>query len=174
MDFKSIIGAVAPWIATAMGTPLAGMAVEAAAGALGLSEKTVDAVKTAISGATPEQMLALKNADAEFALKMQALGFEHVEALEKLAIEDRASARQREMTVKDLTPSVLGYIVTIGFFGLLGYLATHDVPNTSERILDVMIGSLGTAWIGIINYYYGSSSGSSRKTELLAQAPAVK
>ena len=74
------------------------------------------------------------------------------------------------MMVKDWTPSVLGYIVTVGFFGLLAYLATHDVPNTSERILDVMIGSLGTAWIGIINYYYGSSSGSSRKTELLAQA----
>ena len=141
---------------------------------VGLSEKTVDAVKTAISGASPEQMLALKNADAEFSLKMQALGFEHVEALEKLEMEDRASARQREMAVKDWTPSVLGYIVTVGFFGLLAYLATHDVPNTSERILDVMIGSLGTVWIGIINYYYGSSSGSSRKTELLAAAPAVR
>ena len=174
MDFRAIIGAVAPWIAAALGTPLAGMAVEAAAGALGLPEKTVDAVRNAVSGASPEQMLALKGADAEFALKMQALGFEHVEALEKLEMEDRASARQREMAVKDWTPSVLGYLVTLGFFGLLAYLATHDVPDTSERILDVMIGSLGTAWIGIINYYYGSSSGSSRKTELLAQAPAVK
>jgi hypothetical protein len=72
---------------------------------------------------------------ADFALKIQVLGFEHVEALEKLAIEDRASARQRGMTVRHWTPAVLGYIVTVGFFGLLAYLATHDVPNTSERII---------------------------------------
>jgi len=54
---------VAPWIGTALGGPLGGMAVEAATNALGLGEKTVDAVKQAIAGVTPEQMLALKTAD---------------------------------------------------------------------------------------------------------------
>ena len=50
MDWKSIIGAVAPWIGTALAGPLGGMAVEAAANALGISEKTTDAVKQALSG----------------------------------------------------------------------------------------------------------------------------
>ena len=85
MDWKSIIGAVAPWIGTALGGPLGGMAVEAAANALGISEKTTDAVKQALSGATPEQMLALKNADQTFALQMQALGFKQITDLETIA-----------------------------------------------------------------------------------------
>jgi hypothetical protein len=40
MDWKSIVSTVAPWIGTALGGPLGGMAVEAAAKALGISEKT--------------------------------------------------------------------------------------------------------------------------------------
>jgi hypothetical protein len=69
------------------------MVVEAAANALGLSDKTVDAVKTAISGATPEQMLALKKADQKFSIQMQALGFKQVTDLESIAAGDRKDAR---------------------------------------------------------------------------------
>ena len=66
MDWTTIFKTVAPWIGTALAGPLGGMAVTAAADALGLSEKTTDAIKQAVSGATPEQMLALKQADQAF------------------------------------------------------------------------------------------------------------
>lgn len=174
MDWQSIIKTVAPWIGTALGGPLGGMAVGAIADAFGLPDKTADAVKQAISGATPEQMLALKNADQAFAVTVQKLGFEHIEALQRLGNDDRNSARQREIAVKDVTPKLLALVVTLGFFGVLAFMLMQSVPPSSRDVLNIMLGSLGTAWISIISYYFGSTNGSSRKTELLAKAPAIK
>lgn len=174
MDLTSILKTVAPWIGTALGGPLGGMAVEAASNALGLGDKTTDALKQALSGATPEQMLALKSADQKFSIDMQSLGFAHLEALEKIGNDDRNSARQREMTVRDMTPMILAYGVTLGFFGVLATIMFCSIPNASRDVLNIMLGSLGTAWTGVIAYYFGSSSGSDRKTELLAKSPAAK
>ena len=58
MDWKSVISTVAPWIGTTLGGPLGGLAITAVAEALGLSDKTEDAIKAAITGATPEHLLA--------------------------------------------------------------------------------------------------------------------
>jgi hypothetical protein len=174
MDWQSLIKTVAPWIGTALGGPLGGMAVTAVANAFGLSDKTTDSIKQALSGATPEQMLALKQADQQFAEAMQKMGFDHVEKLEQLGNDDRNSARQREMTVKDVTPKLLALVVTLGFFGVLTFMLFQAVPKDSRDVLNIMLGSLGTAWISIIAYYFGSSSGSAQKTELLAKAPAIK
>lgn len=174
MDWKSIISTVAPWIGTALGGPLGGMAVGAVADAFGLSEKTTDAVKQALSGATPEQMLALKNADQEFSISMQKLGFDHIETLQKLSNDDMASARQREMVVKDYTPRLLILFITVGFFGILGFMLMFEVPEKNQTILNVMLGSLGTAWLAGVYYYFGSSTSSDRKTELIAMSPAIE
>ena len=175
MDWKSIIGAVAPWIGTALGGPLGGMAVEAAANALGISEKTTDAVKQALSGATPEQMLALKNADQAFSLQMQALGFKQITDLEAIAAGDRASARKREVDTKDsLTPRLLALAVTVGFFGVLSFLLANGKPAAGGDALMVMLGSLGAAWVSMVAYYFGTTSSAARTTELLASSTPGK
>lgn len=173
MDFTQIIKTVAPWIATALGGPLGGMAVTAAADALGLGDKTTDAIKQAISGATPEQMLALKQADQAFALQMQELGFKQVTDLESLAVEDRGSARAREIAVKDNTNKVLAACIVGGF--IVTVMATLMGWTKAESVLaGTLIGYLSAKADQVLSYYFGSNKDSARKTELIAQAPPVK
>jgi hypothetical protein len=174
MDWKNVVGTVAPWIGTALGGPLGGAAVEAVANALGLSEKTEAAVKSALAGTTPEMMLALKQADNEFALKMQEVGFTNSKDMERLSVDDRDSARKREMTVKDNTPRNLAYLITGGYFLVVGLLMMGVIPTEGKDMLYLMLGTLGTAWTGCIAYYFGSTKGSQTKTDLLARSQPVK
>lgn len=175
MDWKTLLATVSPWIGTAIGGPLGGMAITAAADALGLSDKTEASIKAALSGASPEQMLALKQADNEFAAKMQALGFENMETMAKLQNEDRDSARNREIQVKDRTPKILAYLITAGFFGMLVAMLFNAIPDTNRDILNIMLGALGTTWANVTGYYYGSTKGSEAKSALLADStPAAK
>lgn len=174
MDFTSIIRTIAPWIGTALAGPLGGMAVEAAAGALGLSDKTVDAVKQAMGGATSEQLLALKQADQAFALQMQALGFKQVTDLEALAAGDRKDARAMQISTRSWVPAALSVIITLGFLGLLTGMMTGYLKAEDNQAMLLMLGALGVAFGQVINFWLGSTSESSRKTELLAQADPVK
>lgn len=160
MDWKKIIGTVAPWIGTALGGPLGGMAVEAAANALGLSDKTVEAVKGALAGATPEQMLALKQADQSFALQMQKLGYENLEKLAALDVENTKDARAMQIATHSPVPAVLAVLITLGFFGVLIGMMANTLTTSDNQALLIMLGALGAAWGAVVNYYFGSSHGS--------------
>lgn len=169
MDWKALIGTVAPWIATALTGPLGGMAVTAAADAFGLSDKTESALKQALSGVTPEQMLALKNADQAFQMRMQELGFAHIQVLEQIAFQDRDSARKRESTVGDKTNRNLAYTIIAAFIAmaigtLMGWAKADSV------LAGTIIGYLSAKAEQVLSYYFGSTSGSAEKSRLLAQA----
>lgn len=104
----------------------------------------------------PEQQLAFDSKMAELQTQAEL-------KLAELEAGDRNSARQREATVKDKTPAILAYSITAGFFGVLFYMLNFEVPVAEREVLFVMLGSLGTAWTGIIAYYFGSSAGSAAK-----------
>jgi hypothetical protein len=159
---------VLPTVATALGGPLAGVAVNFIADKLGLEDKTIEAVQAAISGASPEQLVQLKQIDADLQKYFAGLGIK----LEEIAAADRASARDREAKTGDtLTPRLLAVGVTIGFFGVLGYLLVSGKPSSGGDALLVMLGALGGAWASIVAYYFGSSAGSAEKSALLARKP---
>ena len=160
-----LVRTVAPSIASAVGGPLAGMATKAISEALlGKPDGSEEELLQAAARATPEQLLALKKAENDFAVQMRELDID----LERIASEDRDSARNREIKTKDLTPKFLAVSVTVGYFGVLFYMLTHGLPTTggSEAML-VMLGTLGTAWGGIMAYYFGSSAGSKEKTDTI-------
>lgn len=65
-DILNVIKAVAPVIATALGSPLAGAAVSFLVGKLGLSENTVEAVSNAVAGMSGADLVKMKELDLEF------------------------------------------------------------------------------------------------------------
>lgn len=175
MDWKAIISTVAPWLGTALGGPLGGLAVETVAGALGLADKTTDAVKLAISGATPDQLLAVKQADQDFALKMQQLGFANVQALEKLIVDDRNGARDREAKTGDsMTPRALAAFAVVSFVVLIIAVAVGVSPADGMKdAFLILLGAAITTYKDVYGYYFGSSSGSRENQHALREA-AIK
>ena len=71
------------------------------------------------------------------------------------------------MRTKDLAMYILGAIIVVGFFGLLGMLIVKGVPETNEQLLNIAIGTLLAAFGTVVGYFYGSSLGSKDKTELI-------
>lgn len=152
-------------------TPFLGIASKLLSNGLGVKvDPTSDGIgkvlETAMSSA--EGIAKLKELDNTFAEHMKQLDIQSVEDWEKIASEDRASARTMQEQTRSRLPGILAVFVTIGFFGLLLVIAFHQMPAGSEKIFDVMTGSLGTAWIMVISFYFGSSAGSERKTEIMS------
>lgn len=173
----------APWIATIleMAVPAAAPFVGAAAKLLtdGLGKSVApnsQSISNAITEAmaNPDQLAKLRQIDNDFAVQMKTLDIQSIEELERIAADDRASARSMEVQTRSLIPAILAIAVTVGFFGLLALEAFHSIPAGNEKVLDMTTGSLATVWIMMATYYFGSSAGSARKTELLSQAPAIQ
>ena len=163
MDWLKMI---APTIATAIGGPFGTMAYGLIAHELGVS---ADEAKTTIEAGklTADQIASVQLAEIAIKAKAQELNLDFA----KLTNDDRKSARDMQSTTKSLIPAVLAIAVTLGFFGILtglmlGYFKTSDA-------LMLMLGSLGTAWTGIIAFYFGSSAGSQAKDDLLHKSTPV-
>jgi hypothetical protein len=170
MDWKDIarpIMAVAPTIAKVIGGPagiLVGTAAQALSDAiLGRPDGTPEEVSAAIASATPEQLLALKKQDHDFKLAMERIEVD----LEKIAAEDRDSARNREIRTKDWTPRVLVIVVTVAWAGMMYILTTDVVPSANRELLARAMGTMDTLLVMAWAYFFGSSAGSARKSDTL-------
>jgi len=170
MDILKIVGAVAPTIASAIGGPIGGMAMQVIGNALGLGPDASERdVEKALKQATPEQLLALKVADNDFAIRMRELDID----LEKIAAGDRDSARKREAQVRDWMPRILAGVIVCGFMATVFMVLLGVVEGMKDPLMATTVGTL----IGfvsakaeqVIAYYFGSSSSSQQKTAMLAE-----
>jgi len=117
---------------------------------------------------SPEQKAQLQQAAQELEVKRDEIQAARDQAIEELKEKNTESARNMQVAVKSILPPLLGLVVTVGFFGLLYILAFRSVPENSKDVLYAMVGVLGTAWVAIVNYYFGSSVGSDTKTDVLS------
>jgi hypothetical protein len=166
-DWKKVIGAVAPGLATALGGPLAGAAVGVLSRELlGRPDATQDEVAHAVQAGGVDVLEKIRTADQAFATRMRELDVD----VDKLHQADRANARDREAKSGDVwTPRLLAFGITAGFFGVLGWLLAQGKPAEGGDALLVMLGALGGAWASVVAYYFGSSAGSAAKTAILAK-----
>ncbi len=157
MDWLKLI---APTIATVVGGPFGTMAYGLIAHELGVSPEEA---KTTIEAGklTAEQIASVQLAEVQIKAKAQELNLDFA----KLTVDDRKSARDMQSKNNSFIPGAMAIVVTLGFFGILIGLMTETF-KTSEALM-LMLGSLGTAWTGIIAFYFGSSAGSQAKDDLL-------
>lgn len=166
-----LLKSAAPMLASSVGGPLAGSAVSAIMNAIpGLKldpsvkvDQQSDAVEEAMKTATPDQLLALKKAEQEYTV-----------SLETIYAGDRASARSMSISeIKNWAPTVLGFMITGGFFFMLWFLIKYPIQKESEAVLYVMLGSLGTAFTGVVAFNFGTTLNSQHQNELLAASTPV-
>jgi hypothetical protein len=164
---KAFLANIAPTIASALLGPLGGVAVAGLTKILGIDGGTVADVTKAISDGrvTPEQVAEIRKMEIQFQSEEKERGFRYSE----LEFKDRDGARQMQIATRSSTPTVLTYMITVGFFAVLG-LMLYDESVVNSPPLLIMLGSLGTAWTGCIAYWFGTTSGSIAKTNLLAQS----
>jgi len=159
-----LIGSVAPTLATALGGPLAGMAAKALSQALlGHEDGSEDELKAAMSNASPEQLSVLKKIDADFKVQMKSLDID----LERIAVDDRKSARTMQTETKDILPRLLAISVTLGYFGIIAYVLVSGLPMNGSEVLLMLLGTLSAGWTGVMAFYFGSSSGSQKKDAMI-------
>lgn len=169
VDWKTIVKSVAPMIGTALGGPLGGLAVSAIGEALGVDDNTVENVKTAVMGASPEQLLALKQEENRFSEHMAELGYKDIESLNNIAASDRASARSMAVATGDIwTPRLLAALVVMAWCLVQWFLLHHVIEPSMRELIARVLGTLDSALTLVLAFYFGSSSGSRSKTEMMA------
>lgn len=164
-DWKSIVRTVAPFIGGSLGGPVGAAAASAISKALlGKDSATDDELEEAIRNATPEQLAKLRKIDNEFKIKMAELGLKEKE----LHVDDRQDARKL-FSINIWPQMVLSALYTVGYFTILILMVTGKVQIQPEMqaTFNIILGVLTGAIPMILQFWFGSSTGSKEKTAKL-------
>lgn len=185
MDWKSIVKSVAPVLGTALGGPLAGTAIKVLGEAvLGDGEATENQVQEALlKGLNPDALVKLKEADQSFAVRMKELDID----VAKLQLSEKnmyVSDTQDARKYKDDKVFWLGVVILCTFAGVMcaalfgSYaLLIGNLPINDASVVGMVSGFVGTI-IGyaaanaqqVVGFFFGSSAGSSKKTDAISDA----
>lgn len=168
MNWKSIVKSVAPALGSALGGPAGGMAVKFIADKiLGNPEATESEVADYVAGASPADMLKIKQSDHDFAVAMRELDID----LEKLEVDDRKSARDLGIKTSLIPQIILACIYVLAFSATLYAVFTGQVKMDSMQttMANYLLGILSAGLMQIMNFFFGSSKSSHDKNKMLAK-----
>jgi hypothetical protein len=184
---KTTVAATAPALAAMLSGSVGSIALANLGKAVvGDDQAGPDAIDTAITNGGDEARAKVREAEAQtFKDLADAVGgleqakidagsaakrLDALTTLEEDTARERQAARERQKEAKDwwINP-VLALAVTGGFFSVLWFVLGHQATSTATNaVAQTLLGVLGTAWVSIITFYFGSSVGSKEKTKLLA------
>ncbi len=64
-------------------------------------------------------------------------------------------------------PTFLAVATTAGVFIFIAGLFFKSIPETAKTLIDVQFGVIVAKWASIIDYHFGSSSGSAAKSKAI-------
>jgi len=162
---KSLLRTVAPALGTAVGGPMGGVAARAISEKLlGKPDASESEIERALLGASPEQLAELKKVEADFKAQMKQLDVD----LERIAADDRASARNREASVGGFAVPAIAAIVIVGFFAAV-FASLLGFAQVESAMAGTLVGFVAAKAEQVVSYYFGSSAGSAQKNDLLRQ-----
>lgn len=164
-----------------------------------MREKVSEIVKDATGETDPEKArekaqdpqieAQLRIRLAELSLEAQKNDAEQAAAADVRAMQNTFDARQNLLQLLSkpdsywvtLTPSILSYIVVVGFFLLVILLmfgkslssAFDGGNNAFLQIVNICIGAIAAGFATVLNFWLGSSLGSRKKDESTAMTAAV-
>jgi hypothetical protein len=168
-SWKEIVRSIAPTLGTALGGPMAGAATKFIADKMLEKENaSQEEIQEAIIGASPEQLVKLREIDNQFKLQMKSLEIDVYE----LEYKDRDSARKL-FEVNILPQITLSTVFVLGYFGVLYFLMHSGIDDSSminNPVFTTILGVLTAAIPQILGFWFGSSLGSKQKTERMNEA----
>ena len=161
--WKSILKTVAPILGTAIGGPFGGMATDFLLDAFSDDDEvnTEEELQAKILKANPETLLKLKTINANFEVKMKELGLKEKD----LAVKDRADARAMGIKTTLLPQMIISTIFVLAFSVILYTVFTESIEmsDTQKTMTTYLLGILSAGMIQVMNFWFGSSSGSKEK-----------
>ncbi|HLZ24582.1 MAG TPA: hypothetical protein VKQ30_20900 [Ktedonobacterales bacterium] len=182
-----LIGGLLKTAASAAGGPvvgaLAGVVIDAVAKAVGAPSSEPSAIAAAIAADPAKAAAAIPQVEAAHAELIKAQT-DAQEAAFKDVEDARATTVQlvAQKSIMAWGAVVVSVLVVLAFLAALVLLVRYgvDANNLSGQAELILTGTLGAAFAQVVNYWLGSSSGSSDKTAALTslahasvQPPAV-
>jgi hypothetical protein len=179
-NLKSILKAGFPFLSAGLslaGGPIVGAAANAVGEALGLKkpDPSTGELDSAFSKIPPDQLPAviqgLKEREQQFQVSMAQMGYNDAETLARIDEQDRESARNREVALKDKfwTPlTAIALVFIAGYFVTLWWVCVHGVAPSNSELAHELVLCLTLAVGAIINYFFGASHGQTASTQALA------
>ncbi len=159
--WESLLKVVAPVLGGAIGGPFGSIAVKALIDGMDDDITTEDQMKEAVQNASPETLAKLKQIDTNFKVTMKELGVKEKDIIAK----DRDSARNMAIQTT-LLPQMIISIIFITAFAVILYTTftgLTEMGETQKTIVNILLGILSAGVVQVMNFWFGSSSGSKEK-----------